>query len=60
MHSREQDPDLKMAWQIDHLIGNHRVRLLIMQVVNLLSKHIVKELAVLQIFPPEIIRIPLE
>lgn len=52
MHSRQQSPDLKMARQIDHLISDHRVRLLIMQVVDLLGEHVVKELVVLQILPP--------
>lgn len=48
-----------MAGHIDHLIGYHRVRLLIMQVVDLLGEHVVKELVVLQILPPEIVRITL-
>ena len=60
MHPRKQGPRLKMAGQIDHLIGYHRVRLLIVQVVDLLGEHVVKELIVLQILPPEIVCIPLD
>jgi hypothetical protein len=48
-----------MAGQIDHLIGYHRVRLLVMQEVDLLGEHVVKELVILQILPAEIVCIPL-
>jgi hypothetical protein len=60
MHPRKQGPRLKMAGQIDHLIGYHRVRLLVMQKVDLLGEHVVKELVALQILPPEIVGIPLD
>ena len=60
MHPREQGPDLKMAGKIDHLIRYHRVCLLVVQEINLLGEHVVKELIVLQILPPEIVSIPLD
>ncbi len=60
MHPREQGPDLKMAGQIDHLIRYHRVCFLVVQEVDLLREHVVKELVVFQILPPEIVRIPLD
>lgn len=60
MHPRKQGPDLKMGGQIDHLIGYHRVCLLVMQEIDLLSEHVVKELVVFQILPPEIVCISLD
>ena len=60
MHPRKQSPDLKMGGQIDDLISNHRVRLLVMQKVDLFGEHVVKELVVLQILPPDIVRISLD
>ena len=60
MHPRKEGPDLKMAGQIDDLIGYHRVSLLVMQKVDLLGEHVVKELVALQILPPKIVGTPLD